>query len=219
MERLKDLAGVELDPVSWKEHAASVVGGLLGMTLVAVVTTQALGLTGAAALVGSIAASAVLVFAAPLAAFSQPWPVVGGHLISAVVGLACASLLGRTPYTAALAVALAIGAMSLCRCIHPPGGATAFVAVAGGPAVAALGWSFLWHPVLVDVAVLLVVAVVFNNVVPWRRYPAALGRPALTGASAITHEQVVAALRELDSFVDLPETEIVRLVELLRADP
>ena len=154
MERLKDLAGIELDPVGWKEHVASVVGGLLGMTLVAVVTTQALGLTGAAALVGSIAASAVLVFAAPLAAFSQPWPVVGGHLISAVVGLACASLLGRTPYTAALAVALAIGAMSLCRCIHPPGGATAFVAVAGGPAVAALGWSFLWHPVLVDVAVL-----------------------------------------------------------------
>lgn len=213
-----ELAGVPLDPVSWREHVVSVGGGLFAMVVVTFVSTNALGLNGSAALIASIGSSTVLVLAVPLAAFSQPWPVFGGQMVSAAVGLACAAMLGRSPYVAAVAVAASIGAMSLFRCMHPPGGATAFVAVAGGPAVASLGWSFLVHPVLIDVSVLLVVAVVINNLVPWRRYPAALTSPVAQRPAAISHDRVVAALREMDSFVDLPESEIVRLAELLRPD-
>jgi CBS domain-containing membrane protein len=101
----------------------------------------------------------VLLFAVPHRPLSQPWALVGGHMVSAVIGVACASLDTALFIASALAVALASGAMYDLRCIHPPGGATA---VAGGESVHARGFHYLVTPVLINVSIILLVAIVFN---------------------------------------------------------
>ena len=107
--------------------------GLLGIALV--YWTSALLAPGGAStlVVASMGASAVLLFAVPHGPLSQPWALIGGHMVSAFIGVSCATLVPDTITAAALAVGLAIGAMHLLRCIHPPGGATALAAVVSGP--------------------------------------------------------------------------------------
>ncbi|MFD1837338.1 HPP family protein [Paracidovorax cattleyae] len=84
-------------------------------------------------LVAPIGASAVLVFGVPASPLAQPWPVVGGNALSALVGVACAALVPDPALAGALAVALAIALMVRLRCLHPPGGAAAlFVVMAHG---------------------------------------------------------------------------------------
>lgn len=193
------------------------MGGFVGILAVIGISGHALGLTGAAMLIGSMGASAVLVFGVPHGALAQPWPVLAGHTLSAAIGVGCARWIGNKELAAACAVGLAIGAMHQCKCIHPPGGATALAAVMGGPAVRALGWSFVWRPVLLNAASIVAVAVVFNAVFAWRRYPAHLARrrTAVAPEAQLSHESVVAALRSLDSFIDITEDDLVRLVQIL----
>ncbi|WP_455234892.1 HPP family protein [Thiogranum longum] len=146
-------------------------GGLVGILGVMTVSQQSLGLNGSASLVASMGASAVLLFAVPHGPLSQPWPVFGGHLVSALIGVACAKLIAPALLAAAAAVALAISSMYYLRCIHPPGGATALTAVAGGEAVHALGFTYVLTPVLLNVLIILAVAFLFNLPFSWRRYP------------------------------------------------
>lgn len=154
------------------EKWISTVGGLIGLAGVLAISNAQLGLHGAASLVASMGASAVLLFAVPHGALSQPWPVFGGHLVSAVVGVACAKAIPDPVIAGPVAVGLAIGAMHYLRCIHPPGGATALSAVVGGPTVLQLGFQYVITPVLLNVTTLLLVAFVFNAPFAWRRYPA-----------------------------------------------
>jgi CBS domain-containing membrane protein len=98
-------------------------------------------LEGAALIVASMGASAVLLFAVPHAPLSQPWPLIGGHVVSALVGVICAKVILNAPLAAALAVSLAIGSMHYFRCIHPPGGVTALTAVIGGASVDSLDYT------------------------------------------------------------------------------
>ncbi|MBI5090617.1 MAG: HPP family protein [Actinobacteria bacterium] len=211
--------GVELDEVSAKEKLVSAVGGMIAIGVVALITRRALGLDGSAMLIASMGASAVLLFAVPHGQLSQPWPVLGGHVVSAVLGVTAWQLIGRFELAAAVAVGSAIGVMHVLKCIHPPGGATALTAVIGGANVHALGYGFVLRPVLLNAALMVVIAVAFNAMFPWRRYPAAAtGRPRRTGAGpAPSHAQVLAALRSIDSFVDVNEDDLVRLVQLLAA--
>jgi CBS domain-containing membrane protein len=113
--------------VSEREHWISAAGGLAGIFAVLWTSHLLLG-SGEVSLliIASMGASAVLLFAAPHGTLSQPWPVVGGPRVSAVIGVACVGWLGGEPMLAAsLAVALSIAAMYSLRCLHPPGGATA----------------------------------------------------------------------------------------------
>lgn len=114
-------------------------------------------------LLAPVGASAVLVFALPASPLAQPWPVVGGNLISAAIGLAAAHFIPTPTLAAAAALAVAIGAMSLCRCLHPPGGACALLGALGGPAVAAHGWAGLLQPLALNLLGLLAVAWFYNN--------------------------------------------------------
>ena len=121
--------------------------------------------------IGSFGASAVLLFAAPRAPFSQPRNLVGGHLISAVAGIACYRYLPDLLFVPeAAAVATAIALMMLTRTIHPPGGATALIAVIGPEAVRGLGWAYVF-PVLVGALLLMLVAIVSNNLLERGSYP------------------------------------------------
>ncbi|MDP2028372.1 MAG: HPP family protein [Thiobacillus sp.] len=206
--------------VSEREHWISAGGGLIGILAVLWIGHFWIGGHSGMLAIASMGSSAVLLFASPHGALSQPWPVFGGHIVSALVGVTCARWLGGEPMLAAsLAVALAIAAMYSLRCLHPPGGATAMYAVLGGETVHALGYGYLFSPVLLNVIVLLAVAVAFNYPFAWRRYPQSWHRRSqpvadVTEESMIPHRNLVYALSQIDTFVDVSEEDLQRIYAL-----
>lgn len=215
-QQLAALLGMDREPASPAEQLVSALGGFLSILCIWWVSARYLGGGGAALLVASMGASAVLLFAVPHGPLSQPWPLLAGHTVSAVLGIACATWVDPPMLAAPLAVGLAIGAMHLLRCIHPPGGATALTAVIGGPGVQALGWEFLLTPVLLNVLVIGLVGVLFNFPFRWRRYPAALSRSRprheeKPRSVLFSHADLVYALGQLDTFVDVSEQDLLRI--------
>jgi CBS-domain-containing membrane protein len=214
------MLGIELSPVSHRERLVSALGAFVGMLLVFALSRTLLDLGAAPILVLSIGSSAVLLFGVPHGSLSQPWPVLGGHLVAAAIGVACARYVPDPLLAASLAVGLSVGAMHYLRCIHPPAGATALAAVLGGEQVLALGFRFVLTPVLVNVLIILAVAVAFNALFPWRRYPMGLARraavpeAAAAGYAPISHEDFVYALAQMDSFIDASEDDLLRIYGL-----
>lgn len=213
------LLGISQQNTSHAEKLISVVGGFIGIYAIFLVTYQFLGVAEAVYIIPSMGASAVLLFAAPHAPFSQPWSVFGGHLISAIVGVACYQFIPNIHIAAAASVGLAIGVMYYARCIHPPGGATALAAVIGSSQIHDLGYSYVITPVLVNVVTILIIAVIFNTLLSWRSYPAALRKPNVINQDSnvyppINHEDFVYALSQIDSVVDISERELQEIYAL-----
>lgn len=212
--------GIELAPVSHLERAVCTAGGVVGIFVLMASERELLGETGAAWVVASMGSSAVLLYAVPHGALSQPWAVIVGHVVSAFVGVTCVKLVPDPILAAGLAVGLAIGAMHYLRAIHPPGGATAMTAVVAGPQVHDLGYQFVLTPVLANSAIMVAIAVAFNAAFHWRRYPAALGKArtasggAGTAAQRISHADFMSALRRIGTFIDIDEDDFLRLQEL-----
>jgi len=200
--------------VSTNEKAVSVLGGIEAIGALMFITRGVLGLDGGSMVIASAGASAVLLFAVPHGPLSQLWPVIGGHVISALVGVTAWQLIGRVEVAAALAVGGSIAAMHLLRCLHPPGGATALAAVIGSTEVHDLGFEFVLRPVALSAVIMVAIAVAFNAPFRRRRYPAARPRSA-PGERPLSRDEVVAAIRSIDSFVDIGEHDLVRLVDLL----
>jgi len=212
--------------VSERELWISAAGGLFGILAVLWVSHALLGTHAGILAVASMGASAVLLFAVPHGALSQPWPVIGGHLISAFAGVTCAQWIADPMFAAPVAVAIAIGLMYWLRCLHPPGGATALFAVLGGPPILALGYHYLFVPVLLNAVVMLIVAVLFNYPFAWRRYPQTWWRETLSVQDyteekcMIPHSDLVYALSQIDTFVDVTEDDLQRIYALaLRHHP
>lgn len=209
-------AGVEFNSTSHGEKLIAAAGALVGIFVVGFVSLFSTSGVGAGLMVASMGASAVLLFVVPHGALSQPWPVVAGHLVSAAIGVCCRQWLPEEEWVPALAVALAIAAMQYLRCVHPPGGATALAAVIGGPEIAAMGFWFLLNPVLVNVASILAVAVLFNNLFKWRLYPAHLMKkqhaetlPASARYQQLTQEDFEAAIQQMNTFVDVTTDDLI----------
>jgi CBS-domain-containing membrane protein len=222
LTRIFHSLGIEAGITSHTERVVSALGGFIVILLIFHISRYFLGAGDMLLIVPSMGASAVLLFAVPHGALSQPWNVLGGHVISAIIGVSCALLLPEPFIAASLAVGLAIGAMYYLRCIHPPGGATALTAVIGGDATHALGYQFVLTPVLLNALVMVLVAVLFNYFFTWRRYPASLAQrgkqPATEAESAaagtIRHEDLVVALSEIDSYIDVSESDLLRIYEI-----
>jgi CBS-domain-containing membrane protein len=210
MSKVLSWLGLELTPNNHREKLISGLGGMAGIASVVGVTRLVAGPGAVLPVVASMGASTVLLFAAPHGPLSQPWALMMGHLVSAVVGVAVVQLMGSTWLAAAVAVGVAITAMYYARCVHPPGGATALTFVIGGPAVQALGWGYVLAPVGVNVLILLLVAVGFNYAFKWRRYPAGMGARMAT-VGKLTREDWAAALGEVGSLADVSEEELVEL--------
>ena len=123
-------------------------------------------------LIGSFGASVVLVYSAVKSPLAQPRNLVGGHVLSGLVGVACYQLFGDTIWiAAAMAVSLAIVAMLATKTLHPPGGATALIAVIGGVKVHNLGFLYAILPAGAGAIILLIVALLVNNLSKHRKYP------------------------------------------------
>ncbi|AXE18273.1 HPP family protein [Runella rosea] len=153
------------------ENFWSFVGAFLGVGLIAFLQS-ALSETDNLFLIGSFGASAVLIFGAIQSPLAQPRNLVGGHLISALLGVTIYQIFPNIIWlTAPLAVGLSIISMQITKTLHPPGGATALIAVIGSEKIKDLGYWFVLTPVASGVFILLAVALVFNNLTPNRKYP------------------------------------------------
>jgi len=146
------------------------LGAAIGIGLVALFS-QWWSQPAALMLIGSYGASAVLLYGAPRSPFSQPRNLIGGHLFSAVIGMAAYKLFPDAVTIAApLGVATAIAFMQITRTLHPPGGATALIAVIGPQQVHEVGWLYP-VPVVLGASIMLAVALVTNNLPGQRHYP------------------------------------------------
>ena len=222
-ETILQYLGVERYHVGHTEKLVSALGAFLGIFLIFYTSTFFLQGASSYLIVASMGASAVLLFAVPHGPLSQPWSLIGGHLVSAVIGVSCAKFIPDVFIAAPLAVGIAVGTMYYLHCIHPPGGATALSAVVGGYEVQQLGYQFILTPVLINVVTIISVAFIFNYFFTWRRYPAYLAQKYATANKiksettygTITHEDFVYALSEFESFIDISENDLLKIYDLV----
>jgi CBS-domain-containing membrane protein len=160
-------------PVNWHNALYAWVGGFIGIALVGWLSAgNKLASQDHLFLIGSFGATAVLLYGSPAVPFAQPRHVLLGHFLSALAGVTVYQLLPEPLWlSAALAVSFAILAMYLARATHPPGGATALIAVIGSDKVHVLGYWYVLDPVMTGILLLMAVALLVNNLSPERRYP------------------------------------------------
>ena len=195
----------------WRSAAAALLGLLIfeGVLFVVPVSPEA------HRLLAPLGATSVIVFTLPHSPLAQPWSVIGGLLLPALVGLACGSWLPAGWLAPAVAVAVSIWVMGWLRCIHPPGGAMALVmavaagqGVAPGISLAAVGW---------NTVAILVAAMAVNNLIPGRRYPLcsppspATPQRARQSPVGVQEPDLAAALAEIDAYLDISADDLGRV--------
>lgn len=207
----------EASPLSPRERVRSAAGALVGILATGLISRAAIG-SGSAlpAMIAPMGASAVLLFAVPSSPLAQPWSIVGGNLVAALVGVAMAALVPDPFLAASLAIALAIALMMALRCLHPPSGAVALTAVLGGHEIRELGFAFVLWPVGANSLLLLAVALLFNNLTG-RAYPHVTARapgdhgtkdPAPSSRAGIIASDIDAVLRDYDQFLDVRRSDL-----------
>ncbi len=173
-EYFSKMKGVTRCPprVPFSEIVWSWIGAFLGIAAVSYLHYRVLSGTDLVMVIGSFGASAVLIYGAIKSPLAQPRNLVGGHIISALIGVTCYKLFHSEMWlAAALAVSTAIAIMHATRTLHPPGGATALIAVIGSEKVHQLGYLYALVPAGLGALIMLVVAVLVNNIPASRRYP------------------------------------------------
>ena len=163
----------------------------------------------------------MLVFAVPASPLAQPWSIIGGNTLSAMVGLLVAAVIPNPVVAAGIAVALAIAVMSLTRSLHPPGGAAALTAAFGGSTVAAWGWLFPLVPVALNSCLVVLIGILFHRLAK-RNYPHRVAPPAAnTHGTAdkpapirvgFQDEDIDAALSSLHESFDIDRKDLGRIL-------
>lgn len=211
------LAGASL-----RERMIACVGALISIALTGIFCGFIVGFGDhLPLLVAPVGASAVLLFAVPASPLAQPWPILGGNVISALVGLLVARAIPDPAIAAGVGVASAIAAMSLTRSLHPPGGAAALTAVLGGPVVAKWGILFPLVPVGLNSCILIGVGLLFHRLAK-RGYPhrAPIQLPNPHGTADLPASirvgfrdaDVDAALASLDEAFDIDPADLGRIL-------
>ena len=206
------LAGATL-----RDRMIACLGALVGVALTGVLARLALGqLT--LMLAAPLGASAVLLFAVPASPLAQPWSILGGNTVSALVGVTMAMVIPDPMIAGAFAVAFSIAIMSLARCLHPPGGAIALTAVIGGKAVTELGFLYALTPVALDCALLIAAGWLFHRVsghsYPHHAKPAPAHPPA---PLILTAADIDGALEDLGEPLDIAREDLDALIEAATA--
>ncbi|SMF69176.1 HPP family protein [Neorhizobium sp. CSC1952] len=212
-------------PVSPRERLRAALGALIGILATGLAGSLALRADASLpALIAPMGASAVLLFAVPSSPLAQPWSILCGNIVSALVGVTVALVVGDPFLASAVAISVAIAAMMTFRCLHPPSGAIALTAVLGGPAIHELGYGFVLWPVAGNSLALVVLALIFNNLTG-RSYPHAVRLstdhgtkdPAPLQRIGFTSADLDDVLKEYDEFLDIDRDDletILRRTEL-----
>ena len=201
------------------ERIRAGLGVFLGIGITSLVSTLAVGtITDAPLLIAPMGASAILLFAVPASPLAQPWPVIGGHLVAALVGVTIAQLIGTPLLAAPLAVALSFGLMTVFRCVHPPSGAIALIAVLGGPKITKMGYSFALVPVLLNSGLLTASALIYNNLTG-RSFPHVAHPPAqpISPALSLTPQDIDLVLTQYGEALDISREDLEGLYQSLVA--
>ena len=208
--------------VTHRERLISGLGGLGAILATTWLTHIFIGQVTAPFMLAAMGASTVLMLGAPHSPFSQPWSFIGGHLVSAAIGVFCAMELHNVYFSAGLAVGLSILVMYYLRCLHPPGGATALLAVIGDQRIHSMGYHFIMMPVLINVVILMCVSLLINRLVLRRHYPY---HPSFAGDAAghgkelhvrpgLSKDDLHEALKEMNSYIDVSEEDLERIFSL-----
>lgn len=184
-----------------------VAGALVGILLTSALCHVLGGVGRLGWIVAPMGASAVLLFCVPGSPLAQPWSVIGGNVVSALVGIACARWGGQPDLAAAAGVSLAIAAMLALRCLHPPGGAAALLMVVTGttdPLAAA-------YPVALNAVLLTAAAWLFHRATGKHRYPH-VPQPVTT-SQGITEEDLDVVLAGYNEVLDISRDDLLMLVD------
>nr|WP_235837759.1 HPP family protein [Chitinasiproducens palmae] len=198
--------------VDARERWRSAIGGAIGILLAGLLSRWGGGGAGAW-LVAPMGASAVLVFAVPASPLAQPWSVIGGNSLSALVGAVCAMAIPDPALAGAAAVGIAIGVMFQMRCLHPPGGAAALLCALG-----AVGVKFVLFPVLVNCLLLTATGIAYNRLLG-RRYPHVPHAPPAAPArsSRFSATDLDAALAHYNQVLDVSRDDLEALLQYAEA--
>ncbi|OIQ77093.1 HPP family protein [mine drainage metagenome] len=217
------LAGYQSSHTPIREKVYSSLGSFVAiLILVASVHHFSVDISFSLPVLASMGASTFLLFVVPHSPMAQPWPTIGGHILSAVIGVACALWIHDLVLATASAVAISIFAMHWMHCLHPPSAATAMIAVLGGPEVHVLGWRFCYEVVAVNAGVILLLAFAINNLIPGRRYPlshthhphhAQFGKSDHRPYAELKDEDFHWALSKMDGFIDVSAEDLIDLYE------
>jgi len=195
------------------ERLRSSVGALIGIFVTGFVSTVAVGSdVSLPLLIAPMGASAVLLFAAPTSPLAQPWSILGGNVVSALIGVSSALAIPNPIAAAAIAVMLLLG------CLHPPSGAVALTAVLGGPVIHKAGYWFVVSPVGINSLLLVAIAILFNNLTG-RRYPHLVpasphgtSDPSPTRRTGVVSEDLQAVLADYGEVVAISPDELDALL-------
>ena len=144
-------------------------------------------------------------------------------MVSAVIGVTCAIYLHNIYLSAGMAVGLSILTMYYLRCIHPPGGATALLAVIGDQRIHSMGYHFILMPVLANVVILLCTSLLINKLVLRRHYPYNLslshkdtfhGGDRAPAKLSFNEEDLTAALKEMNGYIDVTGEDLEKIYSL-----
>jgi CBS domain-containing membrane protein len=203
--------------VDARERWRAVAGAAIGIAITALLCRMIVDIGLAADVVGPwlvapLGASAVLVFAVPASPLAQPWSVVGGNVVSAFVGIVCVRWIPDMAFASAAAVSLAIGAMLALRCLHPPGGAMALLAVL----THATQFQFAFFPAFINSLLLVLMGIAYNSLTG-RRYPHVQVLPKSDGARSLgrfTAADLDVVLARYNQVLDISRDDLERVLQL-----
>ncbi|PIV31694.1 MAG: HPP family protein [Zetaproteobacteria bacterium CG02_land_8_20_14_3_00_50_9] len=202
--------------LSWREMLFSALAAGIAISLNAWVSHSLLPGDYRIFLAASMGASTILALVVHHSPLSQPWAIVGGHLVGALSGLLAAALIPNPVLACMLAMALTVLLQIPLRCLHAPGGGTALLPILGGAALQAEGLGFV-GVVLLNALLLVAIAMLFNNLLPGRRYPLAFAPSSLMPVKPVFREEdLLAALRSMEAYVDISPADLERIYEHAR---
>ncbi|MDO8263918.1 MAG: HPP family protein [Gallionella sp.] len=214
--------------LSFKPHIAPVPAAeKIRSALAAGIAILLLGLTGKflpqlnhpLLMLASMGAATFLLFVAPHSPMAQPWPLLGGNLVSAVAGWGCSQFIPDPVLAAGCAVSLAVYLMHYLRCLHPPGAATALIMVLSSAQFHAMGWQWAGYIVAANTGILLVLALLFNNIMG-RRYPLPQAYPhhpvpqTTPPVAGLELADIEWAICQMDGVIDVSEEDLAEIYEL-----
>jgi len=210
----------EKSTVTNKEMLVAAGSAFFGLVLLAYTSSLFISGPGLPILVASMGAATVLLFAAPASPMSKPWAFIGGQFVSALIGVTCYKTIHDFTLSVALAVSLSMFVMHYLRCLHPPGGATALAAIIGGPEIHALGYSFVIAPVGINILILFIISLTINETI-YRRKHLLSSRDrdgpllaAVKGLTPFSNIDLTAALRDLDTYIDVSHGDLKEIFSL-----
>ena len=213
-----------VDPVSFslKAKLLSLIACFCSIFFIALITKIISPWPSYPMIVASMGASAIILFFIPGSPLAQPWPIIGGQMVSAIVGVYCALNITEPSTAAASAVGGSILMMLLMRCLHPPAAATSLTPIMAGTSITSLGYSFVLVPVAINVVIMLILAIVINRWVMGVNYPSPLPvKKKLNQKSAVaasihqvgfSEQDLALALSNSDVFIDMTHAELSQLL-------